>query len=125
MYVSLRGFTADSNAVLFLGDCQGDIYPCLQGNNVSCRVACATYGRVTCLSYQNTRACEQYLRMHGAYNARPTWTDEFELYLGDRMNGEKIVTDPSFLSTNPFDALRYSGELATESCLLHRVSLHL
>lgn len=47
---------------IFLGYCQGDIYACLQGNNVSCRLACPTYGRVTCLTYQNTRACEQYLR---------------------------------------------------------------
>ena len=108
-----------------LGDCQGDVYPCLQGNNVSCRVACATYGRVTCLTYQNTRACEQYLRMQGACNTRTTWTDKFELYLGDRMTGEKVVTDPSFLSTNPFDALRYSGELATESSLLNHPSLWL
>lgn len=47
---------------LFVGYCQGDVYACLQGNNVSCRVACGTYGRVTCLTYQNTRACDQYLR---------------------------------------------------------------
>jgi hypothetical protein len=47
---------------LFLGYCQGDVYACLQGNNVSCRLACGTYGRVTCLTYQNTQACEQYIR---------------------------------------------------------------
>ena len=45
---------------IFVGHCQGDIYACLQGNNVSCRLACETYGRVTCLTYQNKRACEQY-----------------------------------------------------------------
>lgn len=53
-------FSFMQNSPLFLGFCQGDIYPCLQGNNVSCRLACATYGRVTCITYQNTRACEQY-----------------------------------------------------------------
>ena len=56
-----REASLDSSAI-FIGYCQGDVYACLQGNNVSCRVACATYGRVTCLTYQNTRACEQYLR---------------------------------------------------------------
>jgi hypothetical protein len=50
----------------FLGYCQGDVYACLQGNNVSCKIACATYGRVTCLSYQNKRACEQYIREHSS-----------------------------------------------------------
>lgn len=56
------------NILLLIGYCQGDVYACLQGNNVSCRVACATYGRVTCLTYQNTRACEQYIRERSKSN---------------------------------------------------------
>ncbi|CAF3232615.1 unnamed protein product [Rotaria socialis] len=75
--------------------CQGDIYACLHGNNVSCRVACTTYGRVTCLTYQNTRACEQYIRERSTTS-----------YLDTNSAGD------SSLSTNSFDALRYSAFLA-------------
>ena len=62
--VRFHHFISSSSSIdwIFLGYCQGDVYACLQGNNVSCRLACLTYGRVTCLTYQNTRACEQYLR---------------------------------------------------------------
>ena len=74
-------------STLFLGHCQGDIYACLQGNNVSCRLACATYGRVTCITYQNQRACEQY-------------------------NRESHITHFNISSTNDFDALQYSAYLA-------------
>jgi len=75
--------------------CQGDVYACLQGNNVSCRVACSTYGRVTCLTYQNTRACEQYIRERSS-----------TFYPDIHSAGD------SSLSTNSFDALRYSAFLA-------------
>lgn len=75
--------------------CQGDVYACLQGNNVSCRLACLTYGRVTCLTYQNTRACEQYLRER-SFNQPDVNT----------------VSDTSALSSSSFDALRYSAFLA-------------
>ncbi|CAF3415573.1 unnamed protein product [Rotaria sp. Silwood1] len=75
--------------------CQGDVYACLQGNNVSCRVACTTYGRVTCLTYQNTRACEQYIRERSNTS-----------YLDINSAGDSSIT------TNSFDALRYSAFLA-------------
>lgn len=74
----------------FLGHCHGDIYECFQGNNVSCRLACRTYGRVTCLTYQNTRACEQFLQ-------------DVEISSIDHQQ-------VSYLSFDQFDALRYSGE---------------
>ncbi len=76
---------------LFLGYCQGDVYACLQGNNVSCRFACTTYGRVTCLSYQNIRACEQYIREY---------------------NFDISSTSKSSILINGFDALQYSAYLA-------------
>jgi len=56
--------------LLFVGFCQGDVYTCLAGNNVSCRFACEAYGRVTCLTYTNTRACEQYFRERMMINHR-------------------------------------------------------
>ncbi|CAF3320194.1 unnamed protein product [Rotaria socialis] len=75
--------------------CQGDIYACRQGNNVSCRIACATYGRVTCLTYQNIRACEQYIQGH---------ISTIPLDISS--------TSESLIITNHFDALRYSACLA-------------
>ncbi|CAF1139924.1 unnamed protein product [Rotaria sordida] len=76
--------------------CQGDVYACLQGNNVSCRIACATYGRVTCLTYQNTRACEHYIHEHSS----------------STIHLDISSTSESFILTNDFDALRYSACLA-------------
>lgn len=73
----------------FSGFCQGDVYACLQGNNVSCRLACATYGRVTCITYQNRRACEQYNRV--------------------LLNNS---SDESSIFMNYFDAVEYSACLA-------------
>lgn len=74
--------------------CQGDIYTCLAGNNVSCRFACETYGRVTCLTYINTRACEQYSRERSS------------------IHPEINSAGDSSLSTDSFDALQYSAFLA-------------
>ena len=59
--------------IFFSGFCQGDVYACLQGNNVSCRLACATYGRVTCITYQNRRACEQYNRVLLTNSSSESW----------------------------------------------------
>ncbi|CAF2540557.1 unnamed protein product [Rotaria sp. Silwood2] len=84
-----------------LGYCQGDVYACLQGNNVSCRVACATYGRVTCLTYQNTRACEQYIQGHSS-----------------TIHLDISSTSESFILTNDFDVLRYSACLAMSILIL-------
>ncbi|CAF1064608.1 unnamed protein product [Adineta steineri] len=75
--------------------CQGDVYACLQGNNVSCRIACTTYGRVTCLTYRNNLACEQYSRERSS-----TFSADINS-AGD-----------SSISSNSFDALRYSALLA-------------
>ncbi|CAF1660980.1 unnamed protein product, partial [Adineta ricciae] len=75
--------------------CQGDVYACLQGNNVSCRIACPTYGRVTCLTYRNTIACEQYLRERSS-----------------TLNPDIYSAGDSSLSSYNFDALRYSALLA-------------
>ncbi|UJR35983.1 hypothetical protein I4U23_028723 [Adineta vaga] len=75
--------------------CQGDVYACLQGNNVSCRIACPTYGRVTCLTYRNTLACEQYLRERSS-------TSNSDIHSAGDLS----------LSSNNFDALRYSALLA-------------
>lgn len=69
------------------------MYPCLQGNNVSCRLACPTYGRVTCLTYQNIRACEQYLRDMKKYQ-----------------ESNAIDHSMTYLTVDQFDALRYSGK---------------
>ncbi|CAF3470792.1 unnamed protein product [Rotaria sp. Silwood1] len=81
--------------------CQGDVYACLQGNNVSCRIACATYGRVTCLTYQNIRACEQYIQEHSS-----------------AIHFDISSTSESFILTNDFDALRYSACLAMSILIL-------
>lgn len=62
----------------------------MQGNNVSCRLACATYGRVTCLTYQNIRACEQYNQEYS--------TKYFDI----------SSTSESSILMNDFDAFRYS-----------------
>ncbi|CAF1310018.1 unnamed protein product [Adineta steineri] len=75
--------------------CQGDTYACLQGNNVSCKVACATYGRVTCLTYQNSRACEQYIQ-------KTINTMHFDI----------SSTQESPVLTYDFDTFRYSVYLA-------------
>ncbi|UJR10080.1 hypothetical protein I4U23_014302 [Adineta vaga] len=80
--------------------CQGDIYACLQGNNVSCKIACATYGRVTCLTYQNLRACEHYTR-------KQTTT----MYLKENSTKESLIY------INDFDAFRYSVYFAIGTLL--------
>lgn len=77
--------------------CQGDVYTCIHGNNVSCRLACTTFRRVTCLHYQNTIACEQYNRERIAATA-----NQFDFQ----------TASDSALSANGFDALRYSAFLA-------------
>jgi hypothetical protein len=74
----------------YVGHCQGDIYACLLGNNVSCRLACATYGRVTCLTYQNKRACEQYNQQSSSTHFHMNSTSKTSILIND------------------FDALQYS-----------------
>ncbi len=66
----------------------------MQGNNVSCRLACATYGRVTCLTYQNKRACEQYNQQSSITHFDMNSTSESSILIDD------------------FDALQYSICLA-------------
>ncbi|CAF0861480.1 unnamed protein product [Adineta ricciae] len=72
-----------------------DIYACLQGNNVSCKIACATYGRVTCLTYLNVRACEHYTRKY----TTTMYTDESS-------------TKEAFIYIDDLDMFRYSVYLA-------------
>jgi len=79
--------------------CRGDIYACLQGNNVSCRFACAMYGHVTCLTYHNTRACKQYMQEQKSSES----TSHLDLI---------SAGGDSSTSTGNFDALRYSAILA-------------
>ena len=54
-------------------------------------MACATYGWVTCLTYQNRRACEQYNKEFGISPSN---------------------IDQSTVLMNDFDALQYSAGLA-------------
>ncbi|CAF4885143.1 unnamed protein product, partial [Rotaria magnacalcarata] len=57
--------------------------------------ACTIYGRITCLTYQNMRACEQYIQGHNS-------TIPLDI----------SSTSESLILTNHFDALRYSACLA-------------
>jgi hypothetical protein len=82
--------------------CKAGVYACLQGSTVSCQIACTTFGRVTCLTYQNTLACEQYMRERNGISS----VDHISS-AGD-----------SSLSTSNFDALRYSAFLAAGILLL-------
>lgn len=67
---------------------------------MSCRLACATYGRVTCITYSNTRACEQYNR-------------ELSMTVSN-VNS----SNDSLIFTNYFDALQYSACLAIGTLLV-------
>ena len=99
-----------------LGHCQGDVYACLHGNNVSCRIACTTYRRVTCLTYQNTLACEQYLRDHGECLEKGRYRSPPIYILGDALNFHMNPAGDWSIFTRHFDAWRYSG---TWSMRLH------
>lgn len=114
--------------MLFAGYCQGDVYACLQGNNVSCRIACPTYGRVTCLTYQNTLACEQYLRERSKFiTSRGLLLKSICLhfyYLGSTLNPDIHSAGDSSLSSYNFDALRYSGKVH-KICLCRNMTVFL
>jgi hypothetical protein len=72
---------------------------------VSCRVACETYGRVTCLTYQNVRACEHYRRDYRKYDVVMTLN-----YSSTFFSDMTAAINPSMLSIDRFDAVKYSGE---------------
>ena len=94
-----------------LGHCQGDVYACLHGNNVSCRIACTTYRRVTCLTYQNTLACEQYLRDHGeCLNYVVTMPMSIDCVSGNAEHFRMSAAGDGSIFTRHFDAWRYSGK---------------
>ncbi|CAF0790436.1 unnamed protein product [Didymodactylos carnosus] len=84
--------------------CQGDFYTCIQGNNVSCRLGCESdFKYVTCLTYRNKRACEQY-------HKRKT------IITVPQIDVQLAIADSS--SSSHFDALRYSALLAAGILLI-------
>ncbi|CAF1240869.1 unnamed protein product [Didymodactylos carnosus] len=104
--------------------CQGDFYTCIQGNNVSCRLGCESdFKYVTCLTYRNKRACEQYHKrsMFLILSMYTTFYFRLRSFLENistvsHIGVQLTIADSS--TSSHFDALKYSALLAASILLV-------